>query len=305
MKPSNEQLGPDASRVVDEDARRTAAARTPWPMPNRRPARRIVGDAPTTGAERGSATIWVLAMAAILLASSMLVGLYGAAAAARNRASAAADLAALAAAGRFASGDAAEPCRVAADVARMNHATLTDCVTTNGVADVRAEVELRGALARLGNATARSRAAPGVVGGPSTIRGTVSGDVGPGAMDRDGLTPRARRIRDVVRGQFDERNIGGYCPGGCRSGHIPGSDHYTGRAVDVMIMPWHDSRRVAKGWRIASWLVGNAKPLAVKYVIYREKIWTPDRGWHSYRHPSGNTSNPTLRHMDHIHVSVR
>lgn len=254
--------------------------------------------------ERGSATILVLAMAFVLLAGSLLVGLYGAAAGARNRASAAADLAALAAAGRLASGDPAQPCRAAADVARRNRATLTRCVTRNGVADVRTEVELHGVLARLGRATARSRAVPGIVSGPTTVRATVTGDVGPGRMDRAGLTPRARRVHDLVRDRFNESNLGGFCPGGCRTGHIPGSDHYSGRAVDIMITPWRDRSRAAKGWRIASWLVGNAKPLAIKYVIYRERIWTPDDGWHAYRHPSGNTTDPTLRHMDHIHVSV-
>lgn len=254
--------------------------------------------------ERGSATVWVLALASVLFGASVMVGLYGAAATARNRAAAAADLAALAAATRLASADVAAPCRAAAEVARHNRARLTSCLTRNGVADVRAEVRLRGTLARLGSATARSRAVPGALGGPVAVPATVNGDVGAGAMGPDGLTPRARRVRDLVRSEFGERQIGGYCPGGCRSGHTPGSDHYSGRAVDIMITPWRDEARVAKGWRVASWLVGNARPLGVRYVIYRDRIWTPERGWHRYRHPSGDTTNPTLRHLDHVHVSV-
>src|SRR5690606_36516044 len=174
-------------------------------------------------------------------------------------------------------------------VARRNHARLTSCLTSNGVADVRAEVELRGALSKLGRATARSRAAPNTLNGPFAQQPTVTGDVGPGAMGSDGLTPRARRIRGPARDTFGETNIGGYCPGGCKNGHIASSDHYTGRAVDIMILPWRDHSRVAKGWRIASWMVANAKPLGVKYVIYRDRIWTPAESWHPYRHPSGNT----------------
>ncbi|MQA78058.1 MAG: hypothetical protein GEV10_06205 [Streptosporangiales bacterium] len=254
--------------------------------------------------ERGAASIWVLAMGAVVLAVAVVVGLYGSAATARHRASAAADLAALAAADRLWTGKAGEPCRTAAEVARRNGARLTGCLTSNGVADISTRVRLGGALTRLGDARARARAVPGTVGGPFAVASTVEGDAGAGPMGADGLTPRARRVRDLIRSEFGESDIGGYCPGGCSSGHIAGSDHYSGRAVDVMITPWRSPARVAKGWRLASWVVGNARPLHVKYVIYRDRIWTPGRGWHAYRHPSGDTSNPTLRHLDHVHVSV-
>lgn len=256
------------------------------------------------GAERGSASIWVLAAAGIIFAVAFVVVLYGAAVTARHRAGTAADLAALAAANRLWAGDPEAPCSAAANVARRNGARLIACHAQGGVADVRTTVHLHGLLARVGAAKARARAVPGAIGGPFALPTTVTDDVGPGAMGPEGLTPRARRIRDLVRRKFHENDIGGYCPGGCKGGHIPGSDHYTGRAIDVMIVPWHDRARVAKGWRLASWLVANAKPLGVKYVIYRARIWTPDQGWHHYEHPSGDTSNPTLQHMDHVHVSV-
>jgi hypothetical protein len=43
----------------------------------------------------------------------------------------------------------------------------------------------------------------------------------------------------------------------------------------------------------------------VKYVIFNGRIWTGDRGWHGYRHPSDPCNcNPTLRHDDHVHISV-
>jgi oligopeptide/dipeptide ABC transporter ATP-binding protein len=35
--------------------------------------------------------------------------------------------------------------------------------------------------------------------------------------------------------------------------------------------------------------------------------WTArrsDEGWRSYVHPSGDTENPTLRHLDHVHIDV-
>jgi hypothetical protein len=44
----------------------------------------------------------------------------------------------------------------------------------------------------------------------------------------------------------------------------------------------------------------------VKYVIFNGRIWTGDQGWHTYRHPSDPCNcNPTLRHDDHVHISVR
>jgi hypothetical protein len=124
-------------------------------------------------------------------------------------------------------------------------------------------------------------------------------------MDAGGLTPRARRALNEVRAGFGVINIGGYCPGGCRTGHIAGSDHYTGHAIDIMLTPINTSNR-ALGNRIAGWLVANADRLGVKYVIWNERIWSRARaaeGWRHYRHPSGR-SNATLAHKDHVHLSV-
>jgi hypothetical protein len=68
--------------------------------------------------------------------------------------------------------------------------------------------------------------------------------------------------------------------------------------------PSSDDR--ALGWRIATWAAGNAWALDVMYVIFNGRIWTPARGWHGYRHPSDPCNcNPTLRHDDHVHISVR
>ena len=40
-------------------------------------------------------------------------------------------------------------------------------------------------------------------------------------------------------------------------------------------------------------------------MIFNGRIWTGDQGWHGYRHPSDPCNcNPTLRHDDHVHISV-
>jgi len=139
---------------------------------------------------------------------------------------------------------------------------------------------------------------------PVVAEGPVS-DLPAEQVGPEGLTPRTRRVLVEIVRTFGVTEVGGFCPGGCTSGHIAGSDHYTGNAVDLMLLPMDDANR-RLGDRIAGWLVANSGPLAVKYVIWRDLIWSADRagdGWRSYSHPSG-TSSPTMRHLDHVHVSV-
>ena len=121
----------------------------------------------------------------------------------------------------------------------------------------------------------------------------------------DGLTPRTRRAIHAVMQAFGVTNVGGFCPGGCRTGHIPNSDHYTGHAVDFMLTPINDANRQL-GDAIAAWLVANANRLAVNYVIWNERTWNRGRaseGWRIYTHPSGS-SGDTASHPDHPHLSV-
>lgn len=132
-----------------------------------------------------------------------------------------------------------------------------------------------------------------------------SSDLPVETMGLDGLTPRTRRVLVEVVRTFGVSEIGGFCPGGCSSGHIAGSDHYTGHAIDVMLLPLSEANQ-RLGNRIAGWLVANAGALAVKYVIWHDRIWSVDHateGWRPYNHPSGGSS-PTLRHLDHVHISV-
>ena len=111
--------------------------------------------------ERGSATVWVLALSGVLAALAMAVVLVGAATVARHRAGTAADLAALAAAGRAVLGEP-DGCDRAAQVARANAAALVACsVDDSAVVEVRVDVPVR--LGGLGVhvASARARAGPG------------------------------------------------------------------------------------------------------------------------------------------------
>ena len=110
--------------------------------------------------ERGSATVWVLLLAAVLAVVAAAAVLVGAAVVARHRAAGAADLAALAAAGRAVAGDPVA-CATAAEVAVANGAELPGChVGPGSVVDV--EVRVTAGLGGLGvhEAVGRARAGP-------------------------------------------------------------------------------------------------------------------------------------------------
>ena len=109
--------------------------------------------------DRGSATVWVLALSGVLALIGAATVLVGAAVVARHRATAAADLAALAAAGRAVLGDPSA-CSVGERVAQQNSAELIDCTVGEGaVVDVTVRVRVR--LGRLGNFSARAMARAG------------------------------------------------------------------------------------------------------------------------------------------------
>lgn len=123
-----------------------------------------------------------------------------------------------------------------------------------------------------------------------------------------GLTPRATAVMARVSGMFGSIPNGGYSPEGITSGRIPGSAHYDGRAIDYFFTPYDDPAQKREGWTLANWLVAHASELHIYAVIYDDRIWTSARslqGWREYVHPSGDTTNPVLRHLDHVHVDVR
>lgn len=143
---------------------------------------------------------------------------------------------------------------------------------------------------------------------PAALSCTFRGESVPAeTMAEDGLTPRARIVHDAVTAMFGDLDIGGFQPGGVDSGHIEGSAHYDGRALDIMFRPHDDAGVNRRGWGMAHWLAANAPRLNIATLIYDDRIWSlrrADEGWRPYTHPSGNTTNATLRHLDHVHVDV-
>lgn len=113
--------------------------------------------------DRGAAAVWVLGCGAVVLAVGLLVLVRSLAVLARHRAETAADLAALAAAGRI--GVGGDPCSAAGAVAAANNARLRSCVVALGVGGrsgtVRVEVVARADLPVVGGREVSARARAG------------------------------------------------------------------------------------------------------------------------------------------------
>ncbi|MGF9754328.1 hypothetical protein AAII07_03945 [Microvirga sp. 0TCS3.31] len=128
------------------------------------------------------------------------------------------------------------------------------------------------------------------------------------AIDETGLVSRAAVVRRELETRFGALSLGGFEPGGVSSGHMEGSAHYEGRAIDVFFRPITDENK-KRGWAMASYLVANADRLDVKTVIFDDRIWRAGSwsgdGWGDYRVPSSSGGDRAiLEHRDHVHVDV-
>jgi hypothetical protein len=140
---------------------------------------------------------------------------------------------------------------------------------------------------------------------------TDSEDLSAQEMTASGLTPRAETVRRDMTKAFGDLSLGGFEPGGVESGHMSGSAHYEGRAIDVFFRPI-STENTRKGWVLAHYLVANADRLHIKHVIFDGRIWTggdrSEDGWRSYSpNLTGDESaqaKDVLLHRDHVHVDV-
>lgn len=104
-----------------------------------------------------------------------------------------------------------------------------------------------------------------------------------------GLTDGAIRVYRAVCNNFPQ--ITTY---GGRDDH---GEHSTGRAIDIM------TSDVGLGTAIAEFLRANAAELNLYNVIWRQRIFTQERGGEGWRSMSDRGS-ATANHYDHVHVSV-
>ena len=145
---------------------------------------------------------------------------------------------------------------------------------------------------------------------PRALWCDVPGDAGEASdeIDESGLVDRASVVRRDLEARFGPLSLGGFEPGGVSSGHMEGSAHYEGRAIDVFFRPVNADNR-KRGWAMASYLVANADRLEVRTIIFDDRIWHAGSrsgdGWTDYRVPSSSGGDQAiLEHRDHVHVDV-
>ncbi len=145
---------------------------------------------------------------------------------------------------------------------------------------------------------------------PRALWCEVPGDADEAAddLDEQGLVARAAVVRRDLEARFGTLSLGGFDPEGVSSGHMEGSAHYEGRAIDIFVRPVNAENR-KRGWAMASYLVANADRLDIRTLIFDDRIWHAGSrsgdGWTDYRVPSSSGGDrEILEHRDHVHVDV-
>ena len=91
-------------------------------------------------------------------------------------------------------------------------------------------------------------------------------------LDDSGLVARAAVVRQELETRFGALSLGGFEPGGISTGHMEGSAHYEGRAIDIFVRPINAENK-QRGWAMAAYLVANADRLDINTMIFDDRIW--------------------------------
>jgi uncharacterized protein YgiM (DUF1202 family) len=83
----------------------------------------------------------------------------------------------------------------------------------------------------------------------------------------------------------------------------PSSDHYLGRALDLMIPDYKTAAGKALGYKVAAWAQANQKNLGIQYVIWNQHIWNVSRASEGWRLMADRGSD-SANHKNHVHISV-
>lgn len=153
---------------------------------------------------------------------------------------------------------------------------------TGRTADDRVEVVIDG-VARWVTAGYLSEDKPLAVAAGLSMAPCPDGSV------ENGLTPRAVAVYRAVCHAFPQiTTYGGWDDHG---------EHTSGRALDIM------TSDIALGDAISAFLQRNASALGLYDIIWRQRIWTPERASEGWR-PMSDRGSATANHYDHVHVAV-
>jgi uncharacterized protein YraI len=84
----------------------------------------------------------------------------------------------------------------------------------------------------------------------------------------------------------------------------PGSDHYRGRGLDLMIPNYRSAAGRARGNQVANWARRNHRQLRIQYIIWNQHIWNVSRAREGWR-PMRSRGSDSANHKNHVHISVR
>lgn len=113
------------------------------------------------------------------------------------------------------------------------------------------------------------------------------------------VQPQTAAVANTVGPMFGIRTVGGWRDPATEIYDPQG--HPAGLALDFMTNDIADGTAV--GDRLADYLIANATELGVAYIIWQQRIWSPDRPGEGWRLMEDRGS-PTQNHMDHIHLSL-
>lgn len=124
-------------------------------------------------------------------------------------------------------------------------------------------------------------------GAPGAAYAGLSGAAGP----VDGLDPVTLPARAAVLASFGPMTVGGWGtrPNATEHDELDAAGRKASRALDFMV-------EGPRGDAVAQYLVDQAAPLRVEYLIWDRRIWSPSRGWRPY-----DGASP---HTDHVHLTV-
>ena len=130
-------------------------------------------------------------------------------------------------------------------------------------------------------------------------------------LDDAGLTTRAAGVRQDLEAAFGDLSLGGFAPGGVRDGHMKGSAHYEGRALDVFVRPIGEGQpRQGLGDGALPGRAGRTARHRPRHLRRADLVRRPPlRGRLARLRPGqhrrqGEGTVAVLEHRDHVHVDV-